>query len=282
MPIVEAPALWVIATPIGNLADISKRAVEVMSAVDCIVAEDTRHSRILMTALAINKPMLSLHEHNELQRIPQLLEKARAGEVLGLISDAGTPLISDPGFKLVQAFHQADLNVSPVPGACAAIAALSVAGLPSNRFHFEGFLPAKIKARQKRLQLLSSCTETMIFYESPKRLLGTLEMLSEIFGAERMACQCRELTKRFETVNQGTLSELAAYVSADADQQRGEQVLLVSGSDPTVAGDGIDSVTRGLFLDLCQMLPPGRAAALLAKHLGVSRKMLYQLHNQQK
>jgi len=237
MPISNTPALWVVATPIGHLGDISQRAAEVFKQVDCIIAEDTRHSRILLNSLAINKPMLSLHEHNEQQRIPQLLQKVGKGESIALISDAGTPLISDPGFKLVQAFHKARLRVSPVPGACAAIAALSVAGLPSNRFHFEGFLPAKNKAREQRLQALMNVSDTLIFYESPKRLLATLQTMQQVFGDQRMACQCRELTKQFETVNLLPLSELIDLVEADSDQQRGEQVLLVAGAvveDPII------------------------------------------------
>ncbi len=281
MPASNATALWVVATPIGNLGDISQRAVEVLNSVDCIIAEDTRHSRTLLTSMAINKPMQSLHEHNEQQRIPQLLEKANAGQQLALISDAGTPLISDPGFKLVQAFHQAGLPVSPVPGACAAIAALSVAGLPSNRFHFEGFLPAKAGARRQRLQALAGCPETMIFYESPKRLPDTLKAMIDELGEQRMACQCRELTKRFETINLKPLGELLEYVTDDTEQQRGEQVLLIRGCETGPSAETIDPVTRALYLDLCSFLPPGRAAALLSRHLDVSRKSLYQLHNQQ-
>lgn len=275
MSIANDANLWVIATPIGNLGDISQRAGQVLAAVDCIVAEDTRHSRGLLTSMAINKPMLSLHDHNEQQRIPQLLGKARNGESLALISDAGTPLISDPGFKLVQAFHQAGLRVSPVPGACAAIAALSVAGLPSNRFHFEGFLPAKNNARKLRLQALSNVSDTLIFYESPKRLLATLQAMQQMFGDERMACQCRELTKQFETVNLLPLAELVSLVEADADQQRGEQVLLVSGAVMDDETELIDPAIQALYADLCESMSPSQAAKSLAKHLGVSRKGLY-------
>ncbi len=275
-------ALWVVATPIGNLGDISRRAAKVLAEVDCIVAEDTRHSRTLLTSLAINKPMLSLHEHNEQQRIPQLLQKAAAGEVLALLSDAGTPLISDPGFKLVQAFHQAGWRVSPLPGPCAAIAALSVAGLPSSRFHFEGFLPARAKARQQRLQALSNCPDTLIFYESPKRLQASLQAMCDVFGEQRLACQCRELTKQFETVNLRPLGELLSLVSEDADQQRGEQVLLVAGAPEVAEGKVVDAAVRELYLELCTQLPPARAAAMLARHLDVSRNALYQLQLDQK
>lgn len=268
-------ALWVVATPIGNLGDISRRAAEVLADADCIIAEDTRHSRILLTSLAINKPMLSLHEHNEQQRIPQLLEQAQRGQVLALISDAGTPLISDPGFKLVRAFHDAGESVSPVPGACAAIAALSVAGLPSNRFHFEGFLPAKAGARRQRLQALAGSPDTLIFYESPKRLAVVLESLCEEFGAQRMACQCRELTKQFETVTLQPLGELLRYVQADPDQQRGEQVILVAGAADTGDQQSIAPEVQALYDDLCASMSASQAAKLLARHLGVDRKALY-------
>ncbi len=275
MSTVDDTSLWVIATPIGHLDDISQRAIRVLASVDCVIAEDTRHSRTLLTSMAINKPTLSLHDHNEQQRIPQLLEKARKGESLALISDAGTPLISDPGFKLVQAFHGQGLKVSPVPGACAAIAALSVAGLPSNRFHFEGFLPSKSKAREQRLRALANVPDTMIFYESPKRLLTTLQAMQRVFGEQRMACQCRELTKQFETVNLLSLTQLVKLVETDANQQRGEQVLLVAGAAVDDVSEVIDPAVQSLYDDLCQSLSPSQAAKLLARHLGVSRKALY-------
>lgn len=275
MSIVDDTSLWVIATPIGNLGDISQRAKQVLASVDCIIAEDTRHSRALLTSMAINKSMLSLHDHNEQQRIPQLLEKASKGESLALISDAGTPLISDPGFKLVQAFHGEGLKVSPIPGACAAIAALSVAGLPSNRFHFEGFLPAKSTARQQRLQILANVPDTLIFYESPKRLLTTLQAMQQVFGDERMACQCRELTKQFETVNLLPLDQLVNLIEIDSNQQRGEQVLLVAGAMVDDVSEVIDPAVQGLYDDLCEAMSPSQAAKILARHLGVSRKALY-------
>lgn len=269
-------ALWVVATPIGNLGDISQRAIDVLRDCDCIVAEDTRHSRTLMTALAINTPLVSLHEYNELQRIPQVLAKVRSGKTYALISDAGTPLISDPGYRLVQAFHESGLRVAPVPGSCAAIAALSVAGLTSNRFHFEGFLPARKGARRERLEALGNYPDTMIFYESPKRVVATLEAMQAVWGDERMVCHCRELTKHFETINLQPLGALLANVIDDANQQRGEQVLLVSGApllDPELE---ISPAVRHLYAELCEQLPASKVAGMVAKHLKVSRKALYQ------
>lgn len=269
-------ALWVVATPIGNLGDISQRAIEVLQGCDCIVAEDTRHSRTLMTALAINTPLVSLHEHNELQRIPQVLEKVRSGKTYALISDAGTPLISDPGYRLVRAFHESGLCVAPVPGACAAIAALSVAGLTSNRFHFEGFLPARKGQRIERLEALENYPDTMIFYESPKRIVATLEAMQSIWGGERLVCHCRELTKRFETVNLQPLSALLTAVTKDDNQQRGEQVLLVSGAPEPDSKLAISPAIRHLYAELSGQLPASKVAGLMAKHLKVSRKALYQ------
>ncbi len=270
-------SLWVVATPIGNLGDMSTRATQTLQAVDLILCEDTRHSRKLCQASAISTPLKSLHEHNEAQLIAELLQRLQQGEQMALISDAGTPLISDPGYRLVKACHEARLTVAAVPGPCAAIAALSVAGLPSDRFSFQGFLPAKSAARKKRLQGLVHEPATMIFYESPQRLQASVRDMLEVFGDLRLACQCRELTKAFETSNLGTLAELEALLAADPDQSRGEQVLLVAGQPAADREPGITPAVIALHAELCQHLPPRLAAGLLSQHLGVSRNALYAL-----
>src|SRR5690242_12028000 len=223
--------LFVVATPIGNLADLSARAREILSGVDLIAAEDTRHSAALLAQFGIATRTLALHEHNEREKSAELVHRLREGAQIALISDAGTPLVSDPGYRLVRAAREAGIAVSPVPGACAAIAALSVAGLPSDRFVFEGFLPAKAAARRAHLQTLMTEMRTLIFYESSHRIVEALEDLVVVFGGERRAVLARELTKLFETVLDGALAELAARVNTDSNQQRGEFVLLVAGAD---------------------------------------------------
>ncbi|HET6633317.1 MAG TPA: 16S rRNA (cytidine(1402)-2'-O)-methyltransferase [Rhodanobacteraceae bacterium] len=265
--------LWVVATPIGHRDDWSARAIEVLRAVALVAAEDTRHSRPLLALHGIDTPLLALHEHNERDVADGLVQRLSGGEDVALISDAGTPLISDPGFRLVRAARAAGVRVSPVPGACAAIAALSVAGLPSDRFVFEGFLPAKAAARRARLAELASDPRTLIFYESPHRVADCLADLRHAFGAEREAVLARELTKLFETVLGEPLGDLAARVAADPDQQRGECVLLVAGcSDP--AQSRIAEGRRVLAL-LRDALPPGKAATLASAISGAPRKSLY-------
>ncbi len=266
--------LFVVATPIGNRADITPRAVEVLRAAGVIAAEDTRHSKPLLTHLGVGTPLLALHDHNEEAVSASLVERLRAGEDIALISDAGTPLVSDPGFRLVRAARAAGVRVSPVPGACAAIAALSAAGLPSDRFVFEGFLPAKGGARRARLAELAVEPRTMIFYESPHRVAETLGDMRDVFGAAREAVLARELTKHFETVLGEPLAELAARVESDPDQQRGECVLLVAG-----CGDDAEvklAEGRRLFALLREELPPSRAARLAASISGAPRKALYE------
>ncbi|MGB2272149.1 MAG: 16S rRNA (cytidine(1402)-2'-O)-methyltransferase, partial [Pseudomonadales bacterium] len=225
-----ASTLYVVATPIGNLSDISARAVQVLQAVDLIAAEDTRHSSGLVKHLNVDTPMIACHDHNEAAACKSVLDRLVAGQCVALISDAGTPLISDPGYKIVKSVREQGFRVSPIPGACAVISALSAAGLPTDRFAFEGFLPAKAQARQKRLQQLADATSTLVFYEAPHRIVATLQAMAEVLGAKREAVLARELTKRYETIIDDTLDELVRQVEADRNQQRGEMVIMVKGA----------------------------------------------------
>lgn len=275
MTSVTAPStLYVVATPIGNLDDISARARDVLGAVDAILVEDTRQSGILLRHAGIAKPMLAVHEHNEGDRAAALVQRLREGQRLALISDAGTPLISDPGFRLVAAVREAGFAVSPIPGACALIAALSVSGLPTDRFSFEGFLPAKAGERRSRLEAVANDPRTLIFYEAPHRIVDTLAAAEGVFGAERRAVIGRELTKRFETVLDGTLAELHARVLADSDQQRGEIVLIIAGAP---AQDDAARIAEGkrLYALLAEELPPARAAKIAAAYSGAPKRALY-------
>jgi len=268
-----AGILYVVATPIGNLADLSARAIETLRGVDAICAEDTRHSRPLLAHHRIERPLLALHEHNEAEIAAKLVARMLAGESLALISDAGTPLVSDPGYRLVRAAREAGIRVSPLPGACAAIAALSVAGLASDRFAFEGFLPAKPAARRARLAQLASEPRTLVFYESSHRIEEMLADARVAFGDARAAVLARELTKLFETVLDGDLATLHARVVADADQRKGEFVVIVAG-----VGDDTDvRLTEGrrVYAKLCEHLAPSQAARVAAELTGAPRKALY-------
>jgi len=264
----------VVATPIGNLDDLSPRARDVLRNVDLIAAEDTRHSAVLLKHIGSGARTFALHEHNERDASEQLVGRLREGAQIALISDAGTPLVSDPGFRLVRAAREAGIAVSPVPGACAAIAALSVAGLPSDRFVFEGFLSPKSAARRAHLQTLQSEPRTLIFYESSHRIAEALEDFVAVLGPDREAVLARELTKMFETVLADTLAGLVERVRADADQRRGEFVLLVAGADAN-AGTAKLVEGRRVFELLRRELPPSRAAKLAAEITGASRKLLY-------
>ncbi len=268
-----AGTLHVVATPIGNLGDLSPRALEVLRAVAAICAEDTRHTRRLLAHFGIERPLLAVHEHNEDDVAGKLVERLLAGESLALVSDAGTPLVSDPGFRLVRAARAAGIAVSPVPGACAFVAALSVAGLASDRFVFEGFLPAKAAARRERLASLAGETRTLVFYESAHRIEDALADCVVVFGAERPAVLARELTKLFETVLDGTLGELQAKVQADPDQRKGEFVLLVQGAGEDAEAKVAEG--RRLYAKLCEHLKPSQAAKLAAELSGAPRKALY-------
>jgi 16S rRNA (cytidine1402-2'-O)-methyltransferase len=266
--------LWIVATPIGNLDDLSPRARDVLRAVALIAAEDTRHSAPLLAHAGSRSRTLALHEHNERDQAARIVERLLAGDDVALVSDAGTPLISDPGFRLVRAAREAGCEVSPVPGPCAAIAALSAAGLPSDRFTFEGFLPAKTSARRERLQTLAAESRTLIFYESSHRIVDSLADMVAVFGATREAVLARELTKLFETIIAAPLGIVHARVVADANQQRGEFVIIVSGAQ----GDEADAQLaegRRVFALLREELPPARAAKLAAAISGAPRKLLY-------
>ena len=268
-----AGTLFIVATPIGNLGDLSPRALETLRSVAAICAEDTRHTRQLLSHFGIDRPLVALHEHNEEAIAERVIERISSGDSLALVSDAGTPLVSDPGFRVVRAARAAGVRVSPVPGACAAIAALSVAGLPSDRFTFEGFLPAKSSARRERLGRLASETRTLVFYESSHRIAESLADMCSVFGGERPAVIARELTKLFETVLDGTLAELHAQVEADDNQRKGEFVVMVRG----VADDLEAQLVEGhrLYAKLSEHLPPSTAAKLAAEISGAPRKALY-------
>jgi len=268
-----AATLHVVATPIGNLGDLSPRAQQVLREVAAICAEDTRRSGQLLAHFGISTPLVALHEHNEPQMAERLVARLLAGESLALVSDAGTPLVSDPGFRLVRAARAAGVRVSPVPGPSALIAALSVAGLPSDRFAFEGFLPAKASARRERLAALAGEPRTLVFYESSHRIEESLADLRQAFGEERPAVLARELTKLFETVLDGTLAELHRRVQDDPDQRKGEFVLVVQG-----VGEDADARLaegRRVHAILARQLPPSTAAKLAAEITGAPRKALY-------
>jgi 16S rRNA (cytidine1402-2'-O)-methyltransferase len=266
--------LWVVATPIGNLDDLSPRAQQALRDADLIACEDTRHSAALLKHCAIATRTFALHEHNEREASRDLVQRMLDGANIALISDAGTPLVSDPGFRLVRAAREAGILVSPLPGACAAIAALSVAGLPSDRFVFEGFLPAKASARRARLEVLRPETRTLIFYESSHRIVESLADMRQVFGNERSAVLARELTKLFETVLDGTLQELCTRVQADANQQRGEFVLLIAGAEEDADALRL-AEGRRVFELLRNELPPSRAAKVASEITGAPRKALY-------
>ena len=267
--------LYVVATPIGNLLDISTRALDVLKTVALIAAEDTRHSKKLLSHYGIAATLLAVHEHNERDVTDKLLRKLAGGEDVALISDAGTPLISDPGFYLVRAAQLAQLRVVPVPGPSALITALSVAGLPTDRFVFEGFLPAKQAARQQRLQALATETGTLVFYESSHRICDCLSDMAAALGAAREATVARELTKTFETIKHGSLAELVEWVQADSNQQKGEFVVLVQGAKARERSS-VDAAAEQVLAVLLAELPLKQAAGLAAKITGLSKNVLYE------
>ena len=271
-----AGTLFVVATPIGNLQDMSPRALQVLKDVRLIAAEDTRHSARLMQHFGIDTPMTACHDHNERDKGERLVERLLAGDDVALISDTGTPLISDPGYHLVRQAREAGVRVSPVPGACALIAALSAAGMPSDRFAFEGFLPAKAHGRRQRLQVLAAEDRTWMVYEAPHRLLECLQDMQQVLGDERRVLLARELTKTFETLRAAPLSELVKWVAGDSDQQRGECVLVVEGAPAPQADEVGDEALRVLDLLLAE-LPLKRAAKLASEITGVRKNLLYQI-----
>jgi len=266
--------LFVVATPIGHLDDISYRAIEVLKSVSLIAAEDTRTSMQLLKHFNISTPLTACHDHNESNKIDQLIQRLLNGENMALISDAGTPLISDPGFKFVRAAQEHNIRVIPVPGACAAIAALSAVGLPSDRFSFEGFLPSKQSQRLLNLKKLKDETQTMIFYEAPHRILECVKDMANVFGADRPVGFAREITKTFETIRKMTLGELIEFIAKDANQQKGEIVLVVGGA--TVEKDMDQEKLDKLLLRLLQNLSVKAASQLAADLTGIKKKVAYQ------
>jgi 16S rRNA (cytidine1402-2'-O)-methyltransferase len=276
--VAKTPAtLWIVATPIGNLEDFSPRARRVLEEADLVLCEDTRHSGRLLAAFGINARLSSLHEHNEERATPGLVARLEAGESIALISDAGTPLLSDPGFRLVRAAAAAGVAISPVPGPSALLAALSVAGLPTDRFSFEGFLPARAAARRARLQAVAQDPRTLVFFEAGNRLAEFLEDAAATLGADRAAVVARELTKLHETIYRGTLAGLAARLAADPDASRGEAVVVIGGREATEAAGGDEALLAQLLPALLEELPPSRAVKVAARLSGVPRRRAYEL-----
>ncbi len=270
------PALYVVATPIGNRSDMSPRAIEVLSGVDLIAAEDTRHSRHLCQYFNITTPMLAYHDHNEQQQTPVLIEKLRSGLSVALVSDAGTPLLSDPGYRLVKAAHEAGIAVSPIPGPSAAIAALSVSGLATDRFCFVGFPPAKTGARKSFYESLARDTATLVFYESSHRIEASLQDMVEVFGPDRQALLAREISKAFETVRNARLAELADWVANDENQRKGEFVLVVQGDEPS-DNEAMTVDLRHMLEILLEELPVKQASQLAAKISGMKKNQVYKM-----
>jgi 16S rRNA (cytidine1402-2'-O)-methyltransferase len=268
--------LLVVATPIGNLGDLSPRASEVLASADLLLAEDTRHTRQLLAACGIERApgtVESLHEHNERARVPELLARLESGTRIALVSDAGSPLVSDPGAALVGAAAAAGIEVAAIPGPCAAIAALSVAALPAARFAFEGFLPAKSAARRRAISGLAAEPRTMVFYEAPHRIGESLDDLASVLGASRPAAVARELTKRFESVYRGTLGSLARQCQTDPDMSRGETVIVVHGNDAEAASSTADA--ERVLRILLGELSAAQASKLAAQITGRPRRELY-------
>ena len=268
-------SLYIVATPIGNMGDMTERAQKILSDVDVIAVEDTRRSGQLLRHFDISTPMISVHEHNERQICDSLLERIEKGESIALISDAGTPLLSDPGYFLVNQARKRDISVVPIPGVSAVITALSVAGLPTDRFVFEGFLPAKSAARQQKLEKLKDDARTVIFYEAPHRIIEMLKDCQQVFGGQRKVVLARELTKTFETVHGDNLDTLIPWVEADENQRKGEFVVLVQGAQMR-EDTGIDAESERILLILLKDLPVKQAAALAANITGLKKNALYQ------
>lgn len=270
--------LYVVATPIGNLRDITRRAVETLEKVDWVAAEDTRHSKPLLNSLGINQHLLSLHEHNEAQRTEQLLAKLLSGENGALISDAGTPLINDPGYFLVKRLREEGVNVVPIPGPSAVITALCAAGLPTDRFTYEGFLPARSSKRLLALEALVNETRTLVFYESPHRLMDCLQNMQQAFGEQREIVVARELTKKFEQFVSGSLQEVIAFFTENSDKVRGEFVLMLAGAEPKSGTDSAAMVETDKMIQIMlkQSLPVKQISEMIAQITGEKKKGIYQ------
>lgn len=266
--------LYIVSTPIGNLDDISRRAIAVLGEVDWVAAEDTRHSQRMLEQLGIRSRLISCHDHNESARSEELVARLQSGEQGALISDAGTPLVSDPGYRLVRACHQANVRVVPIPGASALLAALAAAGQPSDRFLFEGFVPAKGAPRQQAIERLAKLSATSIIYEAPHRVLSFLEALKASVEKDREISLCRELTKQFETIRMGTVADICDWVASDRNQQRGELVLVLSPAAQTADWSEQD---QALAKSLLAELPVSRVAKIMAAHTGLKRQAVYAL-----
>ena len=270
-------ALYIVATPIGNLEDLSPRAVATLSSVGLIAAEDTRHSQRLLSHFNIRTPVWAVHDHNERKQADAIVQRLMGGESVALVSDAGTPLISDPGYHLVKEGRRAGFKVVPIPGPCAMVTALCAAGLPTDKFVFEGFLPAKAQARQAALEKVRDEARTLVCYESPHRILATLQAMVEVLGEGRAMVMARELTKTFETFLSGSIAEVLAEVEADHNQQKGEMVLMVQGHSVSVAGDDdLNAEGVRVMQILLESLSISQAASTGAKILNQPRKKLYQ------
>ena len=271
----KSGTLYIVPTPIGNLSDITERAISVLSKVNLIAAEDTRHTGRLLTHLSISTKMVSFHDHNEQSKAQFLIEKLESGLNVALVSDAGTPLISDPGYHLVHSCQKRGLSIVPLPGACALITALSASGLPSDRFSFEGFIPTKSKARKQKFAALQQATQTLIFYESTHRILDSLREMLEIFGPNRQVVIARELTKAFETIHGGPLDALIDWMCSDHHQQKGEFVVLVDGYKMPPTTQFPPEITH-LLTQLAEELPLKKAAAIIAEVFQLKKNMLYK------
>ena len=272
---IETGTLYIVATPIGNLSDISQRALDILSQVDVIACEDTRHTQKLLSAFSIKNKTMSMHDHNERQRQDQIANLLKEGKSIALVSDAGTPLISDPGFHLVRHCRQLGLSVSPIPGACAAIAALSSAGLPTDRFSFEGFLPSKSGARQSTLSDLATETRTMVFYDAPRRAIDTVEDIVKVLGGERYVVIARELTKTFETIHSDSAENLLAWLQQDPNQLKGEMVLIIEGHKVDV--NEIPATAVNTLKLLLAEMKPKKACAIAAEIHGIKKNALYDI-----
>ena len=268
--------LYIVATPIGNLQDITQRALDTFTQVDLIAAEDTRHSGLLLSHYGIKKPFFALHDHNEQEKAHILVEKLKQGSHIALISDAGTPLISDPGFHLVRQCREAGIRVVPLPGACAAITALCASGIASDRFCFEGFLPAKSKARKDKLENIAKEDRTLIFYESTHRILDTLEDMQSVLGEERYIVLAREITKTWETITGNTIKNLREWLLEDPSRTKGEMVLIVEGKPKSDNNDEISSQAVKALELIAEELPLKKAAAIVAELYGYKKNALYQ------
>ena len=268
--------LYIVATPIGNLQDITQRALDTFAQVDLIAAEDTRHSGLLLSHYGIKKPFFALHDHNEQEKAHILVEKLKQGSHIALISDAGTPLISDPGFHLVRQCREAGIRVVPLPGACAAITALCASGIASDRFCFEGFLPAKTKARKDKLENIAEEDRTLIFYESTHRILDTLEDMQSVLGGERYIVLAREITKTWETITGNTIKNLREWLLEDPNRTKGEMVLIVEGKPKSDNNDEISPQAVKALELIAEELPLKKAAAIVAELYGYKKNALYQ------